>query len=51
MSEVPSRGKPGHIRHETALIHGLSTSEVQKLAETCVAAKDKAYFKCSSKAT
>ncbi|KAM0714873.1 hypothetical protein Q7P37_009337 [Cladosporium fusiforme] len=34
---------PGHARHDTALIHGLSTTEVQKLSEACVEAKAKAY--------
>lgn len=37
---------PGHARHDTALIHGLSTTEVQKLSEACVEAKAKAYCKC-----
>jgi hypothetical protein len=34
---------PGHSRQDTALIHGLSTTEVDKLAESCVEAKSKAY--------
>ncbi|KAK5127147.1 hypothetical protein LTR85_008507 [Meristemomyces frigidus] len=33
----------GHSRHDTALIHGLSASEVQRLSETCIEAKSKAY--------
>ena len=43
MSSPPTKSKPGHSRHETALIHGLSSSEVQKLSEACVEAKAKAY--------
>ncbi|PSK42201.1 Cytidine deaminase [Elsinoe australis] len=35
--------KPTHARHETALIHGLSTAEFAKLTETCTDAKSKAY--------
>ncbi|KAG9662082.1 cytidine deaminase, partial [Aureobasidium melanogenum] len=38
---VPS--KPQHSRHDTALIHGLSTSEVQALSEACIEAKERAY--------
>ena len=40
---------PGHSRQDTALIHGLSGTEVDKLAEACVEAKSKAYctFVCS----
>ncbi|GAB7328297.1 hypothetical protein MBLNU13_g00301t1 [Cladosporium sp. NU13] len=34
---------PGHSRSDTALIYGLSTTEVEKLAEACVEAKSKAY--------
>jgi cytidine deaminase len=34
---------PGHSRSDTALIYGLSTTEVDKLAEACVEAKSKAY--------
>jgi hypothetical protein len=34
---------PGHSRQDTALIHGLSTSDVDRLAEACVEAKSKAY--------
>ena len=34
---------PGHSRQDTALIHGLSGTEVDKLAEACVDAKAKAY--------
>ncbi|KXT04634.1 hypothetical protein AC578_2097 [Pseudocercospora eumusae] len=37
------KSKPGHARHDTALIHGLSQSDVQKLSESCVDAKSKAY--------
>ena len=37
---------PGHSRSDTALIYGLSTTEVEKLAEACVEAKSKAY--CTS---
>ncbi|KAI7026798.1 hypothetical protein KC355_g524 [Hortaea werneckii] len=33
----------GHSRHDTALIHGLSTSEVQQLSEACIEAKGRAY--------
>ncbi|CAK1355416.1 Cytidine deaminase [Cercospora beticola] len=33
----------GHSRHDTALIHGLSQSEVQKLSEACIEAKGRAY--------
>ncbi|KAK5738367.1 hypothetical protein LTR17_006086 [Elasticomyces elasticus] len=33
----------GHSRHDTALIHGLSASDVQKLSETCIEAKRRAY--------
>ncbi|KAK5117614.1 hypothetical protein LTR62_005037 [Meristemomyces frigidus] len=33
----------GHSRHDTALIHGLSATEVQRLWETCIEAKAKAY--------
>lgn len=40
---VPS--KPQHSRHDTALIHGLSTSEVQALSEACIEAKERAYCK------
>jgi len=40
-SSYPS--KPLHSRHDTALIHGLSTTEVQRLSETSVAAKGNAY--------
>ena len=43
MSSPTTRTKPGHARHDTALIHGLSASEVQKLAETCIEAKGRAY--------
>ncbi|CAD0114919.1 unnamed protein product [Aureobasidium uvarum] len=42
---VPS--KPQHSRHDTALIHGLSTSEVQALSEACIEAKERAYFGAS----
>lgn len=38
---------PGHSRSDTALIYGLSTTEVDKLAEACVEAKSKAYCKSS----
>lgn len=37
---------PGHSRSDTALIYGLSASEVEKLATACVEAKAKAY--CTS---
>lgn len=33
----------GHARHDTALIHGLSQAEVQKLSASCVEAKSRAY--------
>lgn len=36
---------PGHARHDTALIHGLSATEVQTLSEACIEAKSKAYCK------
>jgi hypothetical protein len=42
----PSSTMPGHSRSDTALIYGLSTTEVEKLAEACVEAKSKAY--CTS---
>lgn len=41
----PIRTKSGHARHDTALIHGLSTTEVQKLSEACIEAKGRAYCK------
>lgn len=44
MSSPDSKPK-GHQRHDTALIHGLSASEVQKLSEACVEAKGRAYCK------
>lgn len=37
--------KGGHSRHDTALIHGLSATEVQKLSEACIEAKGRAYCK------
>ncbi|CZT24784.1 related to cytidine deaminase [Ramularia collo-cygni] len=40
-STTPS--KAGHSRHDTALIHGLSATEVQQLSEACVEAKARAY--------
>ncbi|KAI7235582.1 cytidine deaminase [Hortaea werneckii] len=40
MSVTPQKG---HSRHDTALIHGLSTSEVQQLSEACIEAKGRAY--------
>ncbi|CAD0031834.1 unnamed protein product, partial [Aureobasidium pullulans] len=39
---VPS--KPQHSRHDTALIHGLSTSEVQALSEACIGSKGESLF-------
>ncbi|KAK4507969.1 hypothetical protein PRZ48_001704 [Zasmidium cellare] len=42
MSSTTS-SKPGHARHDTALIHGLSSTEVQRLSETSIEAKAKAY--------
>ncbi|EMC93450.1 hypothetical protein BAUCODRAFT_125305 [Baudoinia panamericana UAMH 10762] len=33
----------GHARHDTALIHSLTSSEVQSLSEACIEAKRKAY--------
>ncbi|CAK4033900.1 related to cytidine deaminase [Lecanosticta acicola] len=33
----------GHARHDTALIHGLSSSEVQTLSDSCTEAKSRAY--------
>lgn len=47
MSSPDARPK-GHSRHDTALIHGLSASEVQKLSEACVEAKRRAYCKSIS---
>ena len=44
MSDSPDFQR-GHARHETALIHGLSQAEVQKLSESCVEAKGRAYCK------
>ncbi|GAB7342441.1 hypothetical protein MBLNU457_g0649t1 [Dothideomycetes sp. NU457] len=41
MNSHPS--KPMHSRHDTALIHGLSGTEVQTLSETSSEAKSKAY--------
>ncbi|GAB7364458.1 hypothetical protein MBLNU230_g5268t1, partial [Neophaeotheca triangularis] len=41
MSTTANRS--GHSRHDTALIHGLSTTEVQQLHEACVEAKGRAY--------
>ncbi|KAF2147679.1 cytidine deaminase [Myriangium duriaei CBS 260.36] len=35
--------KPTHSRHDTALIHGLSTAEFARLTEVCTEAKSKAY--------
>ncbi|KAK8205268.1 hypothetical protein M8818_004980 [Zalaria obscura] len=32
-----------HSRHNTALIHGLSTTEVQTLSAACIEAKERAY--------
>ena len=32
----PLKPKSGHARHDTALIHGLSASEVQSLSEACI---------------
>lgn len=37
--------KPSHSRHDTALIHGLSTSDVQALSTACIEAKERAYCK------
>jgi len=39
--------KPTHSRSDTALHHGLSTSQFQELKETCIEAKSKAYCKDS----
>lgn len=44
MSSPDSKPK-GHQRHDTALIHGLSASEVSRLSEACVEAKSRAYCK------
>ncbi|KAF2770317.1 cytidine deaminase [Teratosphaeria nubilosa] len=44
--KTPTAAHPttrGHQRHDTALIHGLSASEVQKLSEGCVEAKGRTY--------
>jgi len=41
MNSYPS--KPMHSRHDTALIHGLSGTEVQTLSDTSIEAKSKAY--------
>ena len=46
MSSPESKPK-GHQRHDTALIHGLSASEVAKLSEACIEAKGRAYCKHS----
>ncbi|KAF1346667.1 cytidine deaminase-like protein [Delphinella strobiligena] len=35
--------KPQHSRHDTALIHGLSATEVEMLSTGAIEAKDKAY--------
>lgn len=43
MSETQPELKRGHSRHDTALIHGLSSSEVQLLQDKCVEAKARAY--------
>ncbi|WPG98873.1 hypothetical protein R9X50_00167200 [Acrodontium crateriforme] len=39
----PNKSKLGHARHDTALIYGLSTTEVERLNESCVEAKARAY--------
>lgn len=43
-SVIPAKVK-GHVRHETALRHGLTTTEVQSLSEACIEAKSRAYCK------
>nr|POF26183.1 cytidine deaminase [Quercus suber] len=47
LSDVTNATSPvkakGHSRHDTALIHGLSASEVQELSEACIEAKARAY--------
>merc|ERR1711939_839269 len=44
MSTQQQQQQPkGHSRHDTALIHGLTTSEVQQLSEACIEAKGRAY--------
>ncbi|KAF2718826.1 cytidine deaminase [Polychaeton citri CBS 116435] len=40
-TDTPSRFR--HTRQDTALIHGLSTSEVQLLQQSCVEARSRAY--------
>ncbi|KAF1823763.1 cytidine deaminase [Dissoconium aciculare CBS 342.82] len=43
MATTPTQAKPGHARHDTALIHGLSSADVQKLSEMSIEAKARAY--------
>ena len=45
-----STSTKGHSRHDTALIHGLSASDVQKLSETCIEAKARAYCENTNQA-
>jgi len=49
MSDPDVKPKSGHARHDTALIHGLSASEVADLSEACIEAKSRAYCKQASK--
>ncbi|KAF2481093.1 cytidine deaminase-like protein [Neohortaea acidophila] len=43
MSNSTGEAKRGHTRQDTALMHGLSTTEVQKVWEACDEAKSRAY--------
>ncbi|GAB7352734.1 hypothetical protein MBLNU459_g3088t2 [Dothideomycetes sp. NU459] len=43
MSDPSIVRKPSHSRHDTALIHGLSTSDVQALSKASIEAKERAY--------
>lgn len=43
MSNATGEAKRGHTRQDTALMHGLSTTEVQKVWEACDEAKSRAY--------
>ncbi|KAL1302473.1 hypothetical protein AAFC00_002864 [Neodothiora populina] len=43
MADSSTPSKPTHARHDTALIHGLSTSEVDALSSAAAEAKAKAY--------
>ena len=45
-AEQNLKPKYGHSRTDTALIHGLSITDVQRLSEACVEAKSRAYCEC-----